>query len=104
MVKAEWVRSVAVGAFALGLLFACSSKAEDGASCDKASDCTSGTCTSGACEGADCTCDTADCRTKSSCQDGWLCTRGDAASDIITRCRKECTTTANCPAAKHCEG
>jgi hypothetical protein len=85
------------------LLVACSSKAEDGASCESASDCTSGTCTSGACEGADCTCDTADCRTRSACQAGWLCTRGDVGSDIITRCRKECTDTSSCPANKHCD-
>jgi hypothetical protein len=103
MAKATWVRSVGAGVLALGLLVACSSKAQDGASCDKASDCSSGTCTAGACEGADCSCETADCRSRSSCQDGWLCTRGDVASDVITRCRKECKDSSSCPSDKHCD-
>jgi PKD domain len=96
-------RSVAVGALALGLFVACSSKADDGGSCEKGAECSSGVCFAGACEGSDCTCDTSDCRTRSSCQAGWLCTRGDVTSDVITRCRKECKDSSECTSDKHCD-
>lgn len=107
MVTPRWARSAGIAGFTLGLLFAffaCSSKAEDGGSCDKAADCSSGKCSAGTCEGSDCTCEGSDCRSRSSCQDGWLCTRGDAVSnDAIPRCRKQCAGAGTCPSDAHCD-
>lgn len=105
MVAPRWVKSVAAGAFALGLLVACSSsKAEDGGSCDKGTDCSSGRCSTGSCEGSDCTCEGADCHARSSCQEGWLCTlSGVVGDEPVPRCRKQCTGPGTCSSDKHCD-
>ena len=94
-----------MGAFAVGLLFACSSsKADDGASCSADGDCSSNACAAGSCEGSACTCEGSDCSSRSSCLEGWLCTRGDAvSSDAIPRCRKQCSGPGTCPSDKHCD-
>jgi hypothetical protein len=83
---------------------ACSSRAEDGEACDKNADCVSGRCQAGACAGSDCKCEGADCRGRSTCQVGWLCTRGDAVTETaLPQCRRECTGVGSCPSSMRCE-
>lgn len=83
---------------------ACSSRAADGESCDKGADCESGECSVGLCAGSDCTCEGADCRGRSTCREGWLCTRSGASTDtVLPKCRQECTGTGTCPSDRHCE-
>jgi hypothetical protein len=81
-----------------------SSPAADGASCDKDASCKSGRCANGACQGSDCACEGADCRGRSSCDEGWLCTLGEATTDkALPQCRKECAGVGACPSDKRCE-
>ncbi|MDB4934543.1 MAG: hypothetical protein JWP87_1515 [Labilithrix sp.] len=97
---------VALSLVALTWLVTCSSQAEDGDSCSKGGDCKSGHCSStGTCDGSDCTCEGSDCRGRSSCREGWLCTRTDATTfDAIPQCRQQCGGTAGtCPSDKHCD-
>jgi hypothetical protein len=105
MTAPVWSRSVAIGAGVAGLILACNAApAADGASCTKDLDCGSGRCSADRCDGTDCTCDSPDCHSRSSCLAGWLCTRGDAISlEAAPRCRLECTTSAGCPSNKHCD-
>lgn len=109
MVAARSARYASVSSSALLLLVlllllaACSSKVGDGTSCDKNTDCESGRCSGGSCDGSDCTCEGSDCRTRSSCLEGWLCTRGGVTEDIIPRCRLQCTGTSSCPSDRHCD-
>ncbi len=104
MLARRWGRLAWAGGAAFALLVACSSKVQDGASCDKGSDCESGRCGAGSCDGADCTCEGADCRSRASCLEGWLCTRGGAVTDdAIPRCRKQCTVAGSCTSDKHCD-
>lgn len=87
-------------------LLACSSSpGPDGASCQSSPQCASLRCTAGACEGSDCTCEGADCRGRSTCAEGWLCTRGDAITeDAISQCRQQCGGAfGDCPAGKRCD-
>jgi hypothetical protein len=89
---------------ALTWLVTCSSRAGDGESCEVAADCTSGRCVGGSCSGSDCTCEGPDCRGRSSCREGWLCTRGAAVSDqVLPECRQQCTGVGSCPLDKRCE-
>lgn len=89
---------------ALTWLVRCSSPVGDGEACDAAGDCTSGRCVAGACAGSDCTCEGSDCRSRASCREGWLCTRGAASStDLIPQCRQQCTDVGSCPSDKHCD-
>lgn len=99
-------RSSAIAATALAALtwLACSSQSADGEACDSGADCESGRCVNGACAGSDCTCEGADCRGRSSCREGWLCTRAGASStDLIPQCRQACTGVGSCPSDKSCE-
>lgn len=84
---------------------ACSSPAADGESCGTGPGCASGRCVGGTCEGSDCKCEGPDCRTRSTCNEGWLCTRGDAvsSSEAIPQCRQQCTGPGTCPSGKACE-
>lgn len=99
------VRSLRALLAVLLLIVACSSKVGDGATCDKNTDCSSGQCSAGSCDGSDCTCEGADCRSRSSCLDGWLCTRTNAdIQAAIPRCRKQCSGDGgSCSSDKHCD-
>ena len=65
----------------------------------------SGRCTAGVCDGSDCACEGADCRGRSTCDQGWLCTRVDATTaGAIPQCRQQCGGTfAGCASDKHCD-
>ncbi len=97
---------LAVVIVALTWLVTCSAtKAGDGASCDKPADCKSLRCTAGVCEGSDCACQGADCRGRSTCDEGWLCTQVSATTDTaLPQCRQQCGDTfGGCPSDKHCD-
>lgn len=97
---------VAVAIVALTWLVTCSStQGADGASCAKSAECKSLRCTAGVCEGSDCTCQGTDCRGRSTCDEGWLCTRVAATTDTaLPQCRQQCGSTFGaCPSGKHCD-
>lgn len=107
MLAKGWARSgsMVVSIVALSWLACSSSNLDDGASCEKNAECHSGRCVSGACQGSDCTCEGANCHSRSSCQEGWLCTLGhaEAVDSIIARCRQQCIgASATCPSNEHC--
>ncbi len=96
--------AAAIGIVALTLLVTCSDPASDGESCEDNSDCKSGRCGGGVCAGSDCKCEGTDCRARSTCSEGWLCTRSNGAQvEPIPLCRQQCTGAGTCPAGKHCE-
>ena len=105
MSERHWIAGAVAGVVGLTLLVACSADdLPDGAECEKGIECVSGRCGGGVCEGRDCKCEGSDCRSRSNCQEGWLCTRADAVTDtVLPICRQQCTGVGTCPADKRCE-
>src|SRR6266478_5982546 len=85
----SWIAIIALvsaGTAAIG--FACTSKADDGGSCDGDSACKSGRCVDGTCGGSTCTCTTGGvCKTGTSCSDGYACVN---ESTSVPTCRRLC--------------
>lgn len=98
-------RTAVAAAFAALAWLACSSQdAEDGEACESSADCKSAKCKNGACQGADCACEGPDCRGRSTCREGWLCTLGGAVTaTAIPECRQQCSGVGSCSPDKHCE-
>lgn len=101
-----WARLSCVGSVVFVVMAAACGGAEtDGAPCDDDSGCESEKCVGGACQGRQCTCQGADCRSRSDCLEGWLCTRGASVSDasLFPRCRKQCSGPGQCVSSEHCD-
>lgn len=93
-----------LAALSLTLLVMCSSTpAADGGSCEADDECESGRCVAGACGGSDCKCEGPVCRGRSSCREGWICSRGNNIEQPFPACRQECSATVACPAANRCD-
>ena len=103
MMTRSWIAIVVLVSTGIaGIGFACSSKADDGGSCDQDSDCKSGRCVDGTCGGSTCTCTTAGvCKTGTSCGDGYACVN---ESTSIPTCRRLCPDgKTGCLTDEHCD-
>lgn len=105
MSRRHWIVTLSSCALVGLTLLACSSSEDlqDGDACEEAEECLSKRCVAGACEGSDCKCEGAACRGRSTCREGWLCTRADANVEVLPLCRQQCTGPGTCPADKRCE-
>lgn len=98
----SWIAVVVLASLGIaGIGFACSSKSDDGGSCDKDGDCKSGRCIDGTCGGSTCTCTTAGvCKTGTSCSDGWACVN-ELGGPL---CRRLCPDgKSGCFVDEHCD-